>query len=85
MMAGKPIIMSANSCNDPISEAKCGETVFSGKQEDLITTLNKFAAFNKKKLEELGMNGRNFVISNNTYENLAKQCISIFEKKLELK
>ena len=83
MMSGKPIIMSVNSCNDPIKEANCGQTISNGSVTNLACVLDKFIGLDDEKLEKLGQNAKDFVLKNNTYDVLASKCINIFEDALK--
>ncbi len=81
MMSSKAIIMSINSCNDPVKDANCGITVNTGSVKDLASAIDEMLI--KDNLEELGINGRDYVMSNNQYPLLAEKCITIFNKYLK--
>lgn len=83
MMASKPIVMSIDSCNDPVAEANCGITVNSGTSKDLATALDKILLLSDSDRETLGRNGREYVIKNNSYDVLAKKMLVIFENGLD--
>lgn len=79
MMAAKPIIQAIDAGNDIVSEAMCGISI---KPEDpselskaIITILNK----TDQQREEMGINGKQYVMKNHNYTNLAKKMIKIFQ------
>ncbi len=80
MMAAKPILMSINSSNDPVDEAKCGITVSSGTAKDIADALRQLLQKTDLELERLGKNGQNFVKENNSYQVLADRFINIAEE-----
>lgn len=77
MMASKPILMSINSSNDPVAEARCGVTVSSGRAEDIADALRGLLEKTDSELEQLGQNGQRYVQENNTYQVLANRFLSI--------
>jgi len=85
MMAGKPIVMSIASCNDPVAEAGCGVTVSSGNSVDLAKALDGILDLSDAEREVMGSNGKQYVIENNSYDVLGKKCITIFEDNIRSK
>lgn len=82
MMSSKPIILSIDSCNDPVGEAECGITVTTHKEEDLIKAINYLTSLDKEALNQMGKNGREYVVKNNSYKKIAKDLIELFDNKL---
>ena len=80
MMASKPIIMSIDSCNDPVAEANCGITISSGKTKDIAKGINDLLSLTDNERQILGDNGKKYVIKSNAYDVLAKKCIALFKK-----
>ena len=77
MMAAKPILMSINSSNDPVEEAKCGLTVSSGIAADISDSLKILLNRSDKELRELGLNGNRYVKEHNNYHALANRFLAI--------
>jgi hypothetical protein len=82
MMSSKPIILSIDSCNDPVSDARCGVTVKTHKQKDLVAAIDSLASISPKDLQQLGMNGKAYVIKNNSYDKISEDAINIFHTAL---
>ena len=85
MMSSKPIILTINSCNDPITDANCGITVKTHKQEDLVDAINNLVSMSRKDLKQLGMNGRSYVIKNNAYDTISDNFMNILNTYLNEK
>lgn len=79
MMSAKPIIMSVNSSNDPVNDANCGISIKPGSVDALKDSINKLILMGKKKREQLGMNGREYVKNNNDYKILSDKFIKIMK------
>jgi glycosyltransferase involved in cell wall biosynthesis len=73
MMAAKPIVMAIDAGNDPVGEAKCGITVPPGNPSAIRDAVAELAVKTKELRDELGLNGRKFVIERHSYEVLARQ------------
>jgi glycosyltransferase involved in cell wall biosynthesis len=71
MMAAKPIVMSINSSNDPVTEANCGITVSSGYAIDVAKAFQVLLKKSNNELSRLGLNGKKYVEKNNDYRSLA--------------
>ena len=80
MMAAKPIIMAIDSSNDPVSEAQCGITVKPGSASMIVNAVNNLLSLSEQRREELGNNGREYVLNNNLYSVLSKKFIDIVLK-----
>lgn len=82
MMASKPIILCVSSCNDPVKEANCGITVSSYEQNDLVKAIESLCYLDENKLNQIGLNGKKYVMKNNSYEKISEDIIKIFSRKL---
>ena len=75
-----PILLMVDSPNDPVADANAGITVTTYKSEDLFYAIKQFLALKRNnELNQIGQNGRNYVIKNNTYEVLAQKFLEILE------
>jgi glycosyltransferase involved in cell wall biosynthesis len=79
MQAGKPILYNIDSGNKPVDEARCGISVSPGKTNELVDAIEKFAAMSPEERNELGMNGKNYVLQHHSYSKLATHLISCLE------
>ncbi len=82
MMAGKPIVMSIASCNDPVEEAGCGITVSSGISVDLAEAFDQILDLSDAQRNKMGNKGKQYVAENNSYDVLGRKCITIFEDNI---
>jgi glycosyltransferase involved in cell wall biosynthesis len=79
MYAGKPIIYSINSGNNPVADAGCGISVQAENAEkisDAVIGLYKISAGERKKM---GERGKEFVIKNHSYKELAKKYLKAID------
>ena len=83
MMSSKPIILSIDACNDPVTEANCGITVNSHDEEDLKGAINRLINLSENDLRKLGANGKKYVIENNSYDKISNYAIELFDNKLK--
>lgn len=80
MYAAKPIILSAPTKNNAIEIAGCGSVI---PAENPIELKNRILEYYNKPLNErksIGKKGKDFLISNFTYEILSQKYIDIFNK-----
>ncbi len=80
MYAGKSILFAINAGNDPVQEAKCGISINAEDSSAIAKSVVRFYGMTKKERNQLGRNGREYVIKNNSYEYLAKKYLELFEK-----
>lgn len=80
MYANKPILWAIDAGNDLVKEANCGVSVPLKQVEVLKNAILSLHKLEKTRLKELGQNGYNFVITNHSYETLAKKLIKIIEE-----
>lgn len=79
MFAKKPILFCIDSGNHPVSDAKCGYEIPSGKAVDILSAINKFKALSQKEREQMGQNGYDYVVMNHSYEKIAHDYIKILK------
>lgn len=73
MMAGRPIIHAVSAGNDPVAEAGCGITVKSGDVNAISHAVIHLLKLTPQERDEMGKNGKRFILHNQTYEKLAKK------------
>ncbi len=83
MMSGKPIVQSISAGNDIVNDAKCGISVPAEDPVQVALAVKKLMAMSKEEREQMGINGRNYVLRNNTYEVLAKKFDNLFFDNLD--
>lgn len=76
MMASKPIIYSVEASNDPVSDANCGISIRSEDVGEITRAIREFDELGAARRLELGQNGRNYVLSHHTFEELAPRFLA---------
>lgn len=83
MFAEKPILLSAPTVSNIIELANCG-SVIPAENKDLIKKeILKYKNTDKQILNQLGKNGKTYLLNHFTYSILAKKYIDVFEKLLK--
>jgi glycosyltransferase involved in cell wall biosynthesis len=81
MYSAKPILYAIDSGKaNIVNIAKCGISVEAENPIDCVNGIKKLFNMSLKDREQMGENGRNYVLNNFTYENLAKKYIEEMEK-----
>jgi len=73
MMAGLPILNAIEAGNDPVAEADCGITVEPENPQAIADGIRKLLAKGDTELRRMGQRGRQFIIENQDYKDLAKK------------
>ncbi|MCG3202983.1 MAG: hypothetical protein NFCOHLIN_02870 [Gammaproteobacteria bacterium] len=71
MAAGRPVIFSCESVNNPVAEADAGITVPPDRPEHLADAIATIARLTPAERETMGMNARRYVERNHDYRSLA--------------
>ena len=71
MYAAKPVLLSFSGQGEIIESNNAGITVRAENPEDISRGILKLMNLSKKELTDMGTNGKNFVIENLTYRQLA--------------
>ncbi len=79
MYAARPILLALNAKSKIFNEAQCGWQIPAQDYGQLKLTILKAKHENPEKLNQLGMNGNNYLMKNLTYEILTKG----FNKRIE--
>ncbi|MBE0655926.1 MAG: glycosyltransferase family 4 protein [Bacteroidales bacterium] len=71
MLAGLPIISASNIHDDPVILADCGLQVPAGDERKIAEAILELYKMSKEERRNLGRKGYEYVISHNTYEQIA--------------
>lgn len=77
MMAGRPIVLAAEAGNDPVGEAGCGLTVKPDDPAAICAAVHMLLGKSQGERDELGANGRRFVLGHRTYRVLAERFLRV--------
>lgn len=79
MGAAKPIIHVANfkDC-DPVIMSQCGISVLPNTPENLANAVSEISKLTIQELTEMGARGKQYVLQNHNYTQLAKKYITLF-------
>ncbi|MEC9303074.1 MAG: glycosyltransferase family 4 protein [Bacteroidota bacterium] len=82
MIAARPIIVPFNGYRNIINDANCGEFIETNNPQLLADTILKYSKYSKSKLDEIGLRGKKYLLSNFTYDLLSEKYIkNIFKNK----
>lgn len=76
MMAGRPVVHSVEAGNDPVGEAGCGITVAPKNPQAVVDAVNILLALSGAERDAMGLQGRAFMESKQTYPVLAQRFLS---------
>lgn len=79
MYSGKPIIHSFSSDNDPVAIAKCGISCNAESPEQIKEVILQMASLSKSTRDEMGKNGKSYVLQYHTYDAIANQFIKVMQ------
>ena len=79
MYAKKPILYAINDDNNVVLSANCGITVEPENTKAIADGILKFYRMTKIKRNELGNNGKNFVLENHTYDIIGNEYANLIE------
>ncbi len=77
MLAGKPILASYSGFPSMINEAGSGTYIPAGDAKALESEIIKFSGLSEKERQKMGNQGREWVLSNRTYQVLADNYLKI--------
>jgi len=78
MYAAKPILVAFSGYKCIIEEAECGKFIPAENKNELVKAIIQFSEADSDKLKQMGINGKNYLLKNLTYEYLVAE----FNKKL---
>jgi glycosyltransferase involved in cell wall biosynthesis len=79
MYAAKPILHSINTTNDIITQCNCGMNIQAENVDGLQKAILELYNMPIEQRKQLGGNGKRCVVSDFTYDNLAKKYLSIMD------
>ncbi|WP_276663086.1 glycosyltransferase family 4 protein [Syntrophomonas wolfei] len=79
MMAAKPIIYAIEAGNDPVREAGCGISVPPEDPAAVSEALRRLAAMSRSERENMGRQGREYVIKNHDYYVIAQRFLEVLK------
>jgi glycosyltransferase involved in cell wall biosynthesis len=77
MAAGRPVIFSCESVNNPVAEADAGITVPPDRPAHLADAIATIARMRPAERETMGMNARRYVERNHDYRSLAARLAGV--------
>ncbi|MBI1305700.1 MAG: glycosyltransferase [Bacteroidetes bacterium] len=85
MMAEVPILSASNIKSDPVVMANCGLQVPAENPEEFAAAILKLKDMSSEERHQLGKNGRNYLIENNTYSQIQSKFLQVFDSLLSEK
>ena len=82
MMAAKPVVHAVEAANDLIKDAQCGISIEPENPEKFAEAIASLCALSTVEKEQMGMNGKNYVINNHTYKHLANKFLEYISVSL---
>ncbi|MDR2409393.1 MAG: glycosyltransferase family 4 protein, partial [Bacteroidales bacterium] len=80
MLAGKPIILSADVENEIVDKVGCGITIPAENSDLLKDAILKLANMTESERISMGQKGKEYALKELNYENLSKKFIEILQK-----
>lgn len=80
MMASKPVIQAIDAGNNIVEEANCGLYAEPDNIKDIRNAILRIKNMSSEERESLGINGRNYVLTNHTYSVLAQRFLDVMNK-----
>ena len=78
MHSAKPIIAAMDTKYDLITKGKCGVTVPSEDPYEIKTAIEKMYKLPKNKRDELGENGKKYLLKKHSYNQIAEKYSELF-------
>jgi glycosyltransferase involved in cell wall biosynthesis len=79
MYSSTPILHSISTKKDLVKMANCGISIMAENEIDIADAILNFYHMKQSQREQLGKNGKNYVLKNHTYDMLAKKYADIIE------
>jgi glycosyltransferase involved in cell wall biosynthesis len=80
MMSGKPIIHGIEAGNDLVKEAQCGLSIAPEDPDAIVDAVRKMSKLPSQQREQMGNNGRKYVMETHDYRILALNFINMLKK-----
>ena len=81
MLAGKPIILSADVENEIVDKMACGITVPAEDSEAVKNAILKLAEMDESERKAMGEKGREYALKELNYESLSKKFIDVIQNQ----
>lgn len=81
MYAAKPIIVPYNGYQNIINEANCGEFIETNNPQLLADKIVEYSRKPKEELERIGLNGKEYLEKNLSYDVLADRYLELIDNK----
>lgn len=79
MMAGKPVVQAIDAGNNIVAEANCGLCAEPDNKEEIGRAIMTLKGMTPSEREQLGQNGKDYVLANHTYGVLAERFLKVME------
>jgi glycosyltransferase involved in cell wall biosynthesis len=79
LLSSVPIIHSCSSFNDPVKESGCGISVPADNVDEIANAIVRMYHLDRKSRDQMGANGKDYVIKNFSYSKLALEYTGLFE------
>ena len=79
MMAGKPVVQAIDAGNNIVAEANCGLCAEPDNREEIGRAIMTLKGMTPSEREQLGQNGKAYVLANHTYSVLAERFLNVME------
>lgn len=79
MMAAKPIVASYNGFPSMVNEAQCGRFIPANDVNVLRQTIEEYSKMNPGQLNEIGQQGKDWLISHRPYYKIAQDYCRLFD------
>lgn len=73
MMAARPVIYAVEASNDPVKDSNCGITVPAENPDAVVKAVMDIRNLSEDEKNNLGQNGKDYVLENHTYRGLAEK------------
>jgi glycosyltransferase involved in cell wall biosynthesis len=80
MIAGKPVIFAIDAPNDMVKEASCGISIPPEDSGAIAEAAIKLAQMSSEEREAMGKRGKEYILTNNEYDVLADQFLTVFKE-----
>ncbi|MEH7437945.1 glycosyltransferase family 4 protein [Neobacillus drentensis] len=80
LMAGRPIIHGIEAGNDLVAESSAGISIEPENPSEIASAVKKMRNYSKEALNEMGMNGKRFVVDTHDYRVLSQKFIDIMKE-----
>ena len=77
MLSGKPVLASYTGYPSMVNEADCGLFVPAEDVVALSAAIDRFSKMPKEELNEMGLRGREWILTNRRFDNLASQYLDV--------